>query len=316
MSPTYHERAFRRASHALLALSLSLTLLAGSDPAMAAGGVGDLYITSDASNVVRAYTGGGGVYIGDHCSAVLGAGQLGIHFGRLNGRLLVGSFGGGVDEYNAVTGAYIKTYSPTGGWQWSGIYAPNGNVYIGSFNTNDIREYDVNTGAFVRVVCSVNGPAEMRIGPNGNLYICSFLGGFVLEVDATTGGFVNQWFLPFGSQANDVAFLPGGDILVSAMGTNVVYRYNSVFSIVGILAGTGWDRPHGIDIGPIDGNIYVIDGVTTQIHVFDPVTNAEINPAFRSPDPEDKIVDLEFRRDDRITAVESTTWTRLKTIRQ
>lgn len=304
------------ARHSLLALILPLALLSAPRPAPAAGGIGDLYISSDASNKVRAYSGLSGSYLGDHCSAVLGSGQLGIHFGRLNGRLLVGSFGGGVDEYNAVTGAYIKTYNPGGGTQWTGIYAPNGNVYIGDMNANEIREYDVNTGLFVQVLCSVNTPADMRIGPNGNLYICSFWGGFVQEVNANNGAFINQWFLPFGSQPNDVAFLPGGDILVSAMGTNLVYRYNPGFSIVGILAGTGWDRPHGIDIGPVDGNIYVVDGVTTQVHVFDPATNLEINPGFRSPDPEDKIVDLEFRRDDRITPTTPTTWTRLKTIRQ
>lgn len=311
MTLTYRGHRVMPAALALLAL------LAFAPRAHAsAGGIGDLYITSDASNVVRAYNGGTGNYIGDHCGAVLGSGQLGIHFGRLNGRLLVGSFGGGVDEYNAVTGAYIKTYAPTGGWQWSGIYAPNGNVYIGSMLTDDIREYDVNTGAFVQVLCSVSSPAEIRIGLNGNLYICSFLGGFVQEVDANNGALFNQWFLPFGSQPNDVAFLPGGDILVSAMGTNVVYRYDPSFSIVGILAGVGWQRPHGIDIGPSDGRIYVIDGVTTQVHVFDPATNLELNPAWRAPDPEDKIVDLEFRRDDRVTPAVSTTWTRLKTIRQ
>lgn len=312
MALTYRDLVQKTAGVALLALLATAPIALASG----AGGVGDLYITSDASNIVRAYNGASGIYIGDHVGAVLGSGQLGIHFGLTNGRMLVGSFGGGVDEYNATTGAYIKTYSPGGGWQWTGIYAPNGNVYIGSMNTNDVREYDVNTGAFVQVLCSVNSPADMRIGPNGNLYICSFWGGFVQEVNANNGAPINQWFQPFGDQTNDVAFLPGGDILVSVMGSNVVYRYNSLFTVVAILAGTGWQRPHGIDISPVDGNIYVVDGVTTQVHVFDSATNVEINTAFRMPDPGDKIVDLEFRRDNRITPTLPTTWTRLKTIRQ
>lgn len=35
---------------------------------------------------------------------------------------------------------------------------------------------------------------------------------------------------------------------------------------------------------------------------------------YLAPDPGDKIVDLEFRRDTQITPVEHTTWSRLKTL--
>lgn len=279
-----------------------------------AGSVGDVYITSDASNVVRAYNGATGAFIGNHCAAVLGSGQLGIHFGPNNGLLLVGSFGGGVDEYNAATGGYIKTYAPTGGWQWAGIYAPNGNVYIGSMNTNDVIEYDAVTGAFVRVLCPVYGPADMAYGPNGHLYICSFLGGFVEEVHPVSGAIIGIYNLPAGEQANDIAFLPDGTFLVTAMGMNLCYHYSAGWALLGSFSGTGWARPHGIDISPANGNIYIVDGVTTQVHVFDPVTFTELNPAWRSPDPDDKIVDLEFRRDNRIVPVESKTWGAIKSL--
>lgn len=86
-------------------------------------------------------------------------------------RLLVGHFSGGVDEFDGATSAYIKTYNPAGGTQWSGIFAPNGNVYIGSWSTNDVREYDSATGALVGPLTPVYGPSDMRTGPNGNLYI-------------------------------------------------------------------------------------------------------------------------------------------------
>lgn len=73
--------------------------------------------------------------------------------------MLVGHFNDGVDEYDAVTGAYIKTYNggPGVGTQWAGLYAPTGGVYITSWTTNDVREYDANTGAFIRVVTTVDG---------------------------------------------------------------------------------------------------------------------------------------------------------------
>lgn len=300
--------ARRLATHLALA-SLGLAALAAA--AGAAGSIGDVYITSDASDIVRAYDGTTGAYLGDHATSVGGSGQLGIHFGS-NGRFLVGSFGGGVDEYDTASGAFIKTYSPGGGWQWTGIYAPNGNVYIGSMGTNDVREYDSTTGAFVQVLCPVVGPADMRIGPNGNLYICAFIGGYVVEVNASNGAILNQWSMPANSQPNDIAFLPNGEILVTSMGTNVVYRYSPGLTLLGSFAGTGWDRPHGIEIGPLDGRIYVVDGVTTQVHVFDPTTFAELNAAWRNPDPEDKIVDLAFRPDTEPTAVKRESWSGVK----
>jgi hypothetical protein len=298
---------------AVLALGLVLVLPIGA--AHAAGGIGDLYITSDASDVVRAYTGNTGAFIGNHVATVGASGQMAIHFGTNVDRFLVGHLAGGVEEFTGA-GAYIKTYNPGGGWQWAGIYAPNGNVYIGDMSTNDIREYDSTTGAFVQVLCPLYGPADMKIGPNGNLYICSYLGGFVQEVNASNGAPINQWFLPLGasSRCNDIAFLPNGEILVTSMGDNMMHRYSPSLTWLGSYAGTLWQRPHGIDISPWDGNIYVVDGVTTQVHVFDPVTFAELNPAWRSPDPDDKIVDLEFRPDSNPTPVMPTTWSRVKDV--
>lgn len=295
---------------ALLVFAASLRL--GAGPAAAAGGAGDLYVTSDASNQVRAYDGTTGTLLGVHSVGVLGSGELGLHFGDTNGLYLVGSFGGGVDEYVTATGAYVKTYSPGGGWQWAGIYAPNGNVYIGSASTHDVREYDATTGAFVRVVFPIFSPADMRIGPNGNLYVCSYSGGFVEEHDPASGALINSWALPPPAEANDIEFHPSGEILVTNSRSNVVHRYSPALVHLGTFTGTGWNRVHGIVISPIDGNIYIADGVTTQVHVFDPVTFAELDPTFLNPNGGDKIVDVEFRPDGGPTPARSTSWGRVK----
>jgi DNA-binding beta-propeller fold protein YncE len=290
---------------------LAMLSAAGRLAAASAGGIGDLFVTSDASNLVRAYNGTTGLLLGVFTPSVLGSGQLGIHFGATNGRVLVGHFGGGVDEFDAATGAYIKTYAPGGGWQWAGVYGPNGNVYIGSQLTNDVRQYDVNTGAFINVLCTVPEPADMEYGPNGNLYICSFSAGGVKEVHPLTGATQMVWPLPPGTQANDVAFLPGGRVVVTAMITNLAYVYGPPPVLVATFAGAGWQRPHGVEISPHTGNILIADGVTTQVHEFDPTTYVELNPAFLNPNPGDKIVDLDYRPD-QPTPVAPTTWGRLK----
>jgi DNA-binding beta-propeller fold protein YncE len=297
-----------------LAVALAFATLAPS-PARAVGGIGDLFVSSDAANNITAYNGVSGNFLGVFTNSVLANAPLGLHFGYgpSAGKVLLGSFGGGVDEFDATTGAYIKTYSPVPDWQWAGIYAPNGNAYVGSMATLDVREYDAVTGAFIRVLCPApGGPADMQYGPNGHLYICEYMTGSVREVDAVTGGLISFWSLPPNTRANDIAFLPSPPrILVMAMGTNLCYVYSPAHVIITAFFGSQWGRPHGIAISPHDGNIYIADGVSTQVSVHDPSTYAELNPAFCVPGTTTKIVDLEFRPDEP-TPARPETWGRMK----
>ena len=315
-----HRHPHRFASLALLALFAGLLL--PPSRAHAAGAVGDLYVTSDASNLVRAYTGATGAFLGVHTASVLPAsGQLGLSFGVTNGRLLVGHFGGGVNEFDAATGAFIKTYNPGGGWMWGAVYRPNGNV-IASYSSNDqVVEYDGVTGAFIGVLAVMppaSMPSDLRFGPNGNLYVCCYGNNMAFELHPITGAVISAWTMPVvGDRPNDIAFLPSGEILVTAMGSNLCHRFDStpVHNHLGSFAGTGWDRPHGIDISPVNGHVFIADGVTTQVHEFDPVTFAELDAAYLAPGPGDKIVDLEFRRyTGEPVPAEPSSWGRIKTL--
>jgi hypothetical protein len=299
----------------LAAPALGLFLLLGSSPAATAGppgAAGDLYVTNDVDNLARQYDGMAGTLVGTYITSASGVGQMAIHFGMSNARVLIGHLSGGVDEFDANSGTYIKTYNPGGGWQWAGLYAPNGNVYIGDHATNDVRQYDSTTGAFVGVLTTVDGPADMVIGPNGNLFIASYTGGYVKEVDANTGAPVAQWSQAFGDRTNDIAFLPGGEILVTAGGSNVCYVYTAAKTLITSFTGTGWARPHGVAISPHDGKILVADGVSTQVHAFDPVTFVEVNPAFLVPGSGAKIVDVEFRPESGPVALREESWSRIK----
>jgi DNA-binding beta-propeller fold protein YncE len=152
----------------------------------------------------------------------------------------------------------------------------------------------------------------MRVGPNGNLYICSYLGGFVLEVNASNGAPVSNWSLPPGALANDIAFLPNGEILVTAMRTNLVYRYDGAHNLLGTFSDPNWGNPHGIVLSPSTGNILVSDGVMAEVTEFDPVTFAELNANFLQPPPGDKIVDLEFKPASGPVSVQPMNWGSVK----
>lgn len=299
----------------LLAISLSFAALALRIPdAQAASG--DLFVTSDASNLLRTYNGSSGSYQGVFSTSTTPTGQMAVHFGATNNRVLIGHNAYGVEERDATTGALIKIYNPGGGWQWAAIYAPTGEVYIGDMLTNDVRAYDATTGAFIRMVTPIYGPADMEIGPDGNLYICSFYGGFVLIVDAVTGAFIDQIVLPSPAIANDVAFHPiNGAIYVTDMATNQGYRFHPItHAITGTFVGTAWARPHGLAFSPSTGHLLAVDGVTGQVHEFNPNTLVELNPAFLVPAPGDKIVDLAFKPAEHPTPATRTTWGRIKNL--
>ncbi|HEY2956068.1 MAG TPA: hypothetical protein VGK89_12560 [Candidatus Eisenbacteria bacterium] len=293
-----------------LAAFVLLALAALAPTAIA--GPGDAYVTSDASNLARQYAGGTGAYQSVFTSSVAASGQLGIHFGNANNRVLIGHWGGGVEEFDATTGAYIKTYNAGGGTQWAGLYAPTGGVYIGSWTTGDVREYDATTGALIRVVAGVSTPADMRFGPGNRLFIESYNGGYVMAVHAVSGAFMGLWPMPYPSKPNDIAFLPSGDILVTCMSTDSVYHFSPAFTPLGAFASPGWVNPHGIEIGPTDGRIYVVEGGAGQVHVFDPATFAELNTAWLTPAPGDKVVDLAFRPGGGPTPATPSSWGSIK----
>jgi DNA-binding beta-propeller fold protein YncE len=276
-------------------------LCAASATALAAPG--DMFVTSDFTDTTNRYDGLTGNMISPFTSSFLGgSGQLGFHHSLSMNRALIGHFGGGVQEFDLTTGSYIKSYGMGGGTTWAGVYAPSGEVLMGDWATNDIRRYDSASGAFLGVLTpNIDTPADMRFGPNGNLYVCSFNNMTVSEINPNTGLVVSSWNTPFGTRPNDLAFMPDGRIIVTTMDFtngpgpgNRAWVYDSGYNLIANFVGAGWGRVHGIDISPLDGNIYIADGITAQVHVFDSTTYAELNSAFCNPHPIGKIVDVEF----------------------
>jgi len=298
-----------------LLAALSFALLPAAPVAASSLNPGELLVTSDATNLCRQYSGTTGNLINLFTPSIGAGGQMAVHFGATNGRVLIGHLSGGVEEFDISSGAYIKTYNAGGGWQWAGVYAPSGEVLIGDMSTNDVRRYDATTGALIGPLAPVPSPADMEFGPNGNLYVCSFNNGIVVEIHPVTGNILNTIVLPGFAQANDVAWNPfNGEMLITDTRFGVVHRYSYPgYAPLGTFAGTLWTFPHGIVISPHTNKILAIDGTTAQVHEFDPITYVETNPAFLSPAPGLKIVDLAFVPGTP-TPTANTTWGRLKSL--
>jgi hypothetical protein len=251
----------------------------------------DVFVTEEGPGKAYAFHGSSG--IPDNILATIpNANLMAIHTGGPGQHVLLGASMGGVREVHRTTGALIKVFNPTGGWQWAGVFAANGDVLIGDMTTNDIRRYDPVTANYINTFGSVPGPADMVFGPNGNLFVCSYSAGGVFELNGTTGTFVAHHAQNV-MEANDIVFMPDGRRIITSMRTNLAFVFGPTWNPITTFAGTGWGRPHGIDKSPHDGHIYVADGVTNAVHRFDPTTYAETHANWIVIDS--KPVDVEFR---------------------
>jgi hypothetical protein len=153
---------FRNSSLGVAGLALA-GVLAGAVPsaAVSPGLAGNLFVSADVSNQLGEYTGTRGTYQGVFTTPSASGGYMGIHFNAAGTRMLVGAGNGGVEEYDATTGAYIKTYNPGGGWQWGALYAPNGNVLITYSTGGTMLEVD-SSWATVQTLKATVGYAEWR----------------------------------------------------------------------------------------------------------------------------------------------------------
>jgi outer membrane protein assembly factor BamB len=166
-------------------------------------------------------------------------------------------------------------------------FGPDGDLYVGSLNGNDVLRYNATTGAFMgEFVTSGSGglttPAleGLAFRPDGKLYVASRDDATVLRYDATTGAFLDT-FVPANSGGlstiKGMVFGPDGNLYISSAGTNQVLRYDGTTgAFLGVLvaAGSGGlSGPRGLIFGP-DGNLYVSSSHTNSVLCYDGTTGA------------------------------------------
>ncbi|MFN8422407.1 MAG: hypothetical protein U0470_03130 [Anaerolineae bacterium] len=160
-------------------------------------------------------------------------------------------------------------------------FGPDGNVYVASFNSDQVLKYNGTTGApigaFVAAAAGgLDGPDDLVFGPDGNLYVSSFNNDRIIKYDGATGAVIGT-FVTAGSGGLDgprgLAFgAADGNLYVASENTDQVLRYaggNGDFFNVAVAAGqNGLNEPRYIRFNSA-GNLLVVSHGSNRVLEFD-----------------------------------------------
>ena len=155
-----------------------------------------------------------------------------------------------------------------------GTYTPS-KLYVTSFQSNQLFQFDGTTGQLLGSASAVTGPADVVVGPDGLLYVTEFGSSQIDRYDAATGAFVDNFVYRGSGGLNSpsrMIFGVDGNLYVTSSGTNQVLRYSGSdgrFLGAFVAAGAGGlSQPVGLAVSP-DGTLYVssyADGSIRRYH--------------------------------------------------
>ncbi len=277
-----------------LGCSLLPTVSRASEPISSCNGL-RLLVSGWASNDIYAYNACTGAFEFTLDTTGDVEGSMTILRGPDDNLYIAGEKNDRILRFNWQTGAFMGIFvwdnpatvvvdesggldSPTGM-----AIGPDGNLYVASFNNNNILRYDGITGAFIDEFVSsglggLNGPdAGMAFGPDGNLYVPSYNNNRVLVYNGTTGAFIKIFADANSgiSKPRTVLFRSDGRVLVSNEGNSTIRQFDATGSFLGTFA-SGATGCTGIVFGP-DGSLYVTSASINRVRRYHPDTGALID---------------------------------------
>ena len=162
---------------------------------------------------------------------------------------------------------------------------PDGGLYVGGLDINQVRKFDGTTGNLTSIFASgtaLNQPTDLAFNAaTGDLFVTNRQTGDVLRVDGATGatkGVFNSG-LKAPKAPGDEVIGPDGFLYLSSRDTDSVLRYNATtgaFLGTFVAAGSGGlSGPEGLVFGS-DGKLYVSSGKTDEVDRYDATTGAYV----------------------------------------
>jgi outer membrane protein assembly factor BamB len=198
-------------------------------------------------------------------------------------------------RFDGASGAFLDAFvaddpgtpqDESGGIQkpTSAIFGPDGHLYVGSFDGDDVRRFDGASGAFLDVFVAagsggLNGPdCGMTFGPDGHLYVPSFNSNRVLRYDGASGAFLDVFVTPAEgnlSRPRMLRFRSDGTLFVSSWGNGRILRYDLAGVFKGVFA-SGIPTPTGFAFDPDSGDMLVTSDNASTVRVLDDLTGAQL----------------------------------------
>ena len=158
-----------------------------------------------------------------------------------------------------------------------------GTILVTSHVTDDILEYDSDTGDYLRTFANtgdLTGPIDLIVSPYSNnvLVTCELIDS-ILEYDISTGDYVGVFASGNGlSRPTRMTYGPNGNLYVTSRYTDEVIQYNGATgALVGSFAGGGGlRRPQGL-IFDNNGDLLVASRNTNNVLKYDGDTGAYLS---------------------------------------
>lgn len=262
----------------------------------ATGPDGAVYVCSELTDSVERFDAATGAHLGsfvfdDPATLPDETGGLddpsGIVFGP-DDRAFVASFAkDAIFEYDGRTGAFVRVLVTPNLGQLNGPDAgmtigPDGNLYVPSYFTNQVKRYSLVDGAYLgnfplAAGSGLSRPRTVAFGPHGWVCVTSEGNDRVLVFDALTGAFVKALVIDDPLTTPDetggldaptgLAFGPDGRLYVASGNTDSVLRYDATtgaFVDVFVASGAGGSdfptflafRPDAAVYGPLSPNSF------------------------------------------------------------
>ncbi len=154
------------------------------------------------------------------------------------------------------------------------FFGPGGDLFVASFETDQVLRYDGASGAYEGVFVSaglggLNGPdAGTKFGPDGYLYVPSFWNDRVLRYDYA-GAFVDE-FVSFREgnlrRPRDLVFRRGHWYVASTSNGRIL-RFDAAGNFVDVF--TTVAQPYCLAFHPVDHDLYVVSLTDNSVHRYD-----------------------------------------------